>query len=198
MHLFNKLIFKFILIAVISLAVIKYAAAEDTSGQLDITVGINEAMSVICDIDLDFGLITVRSGNRGGASSVALNRSNNDLNISGNAQNVSTTTGTAGECTLYGSGASDGSTITVTFDDADISLGKNDASSNAPTSALQGLSVGSFTVTSEPDLTQDDNGLNDGSAPFNIGGTLTIPDEVPRDAIGDHIGTVTITVSDEV
>lgn len=173
------------------------ASGESTSGELEIEAGLNEAMSVVCDEPLRFGVTSIRSGDRGGSTSVELDRNNNDTNLGGVKDNISTdTTETAqkGECTLYGSGASDGSTITVTFDTSDVTLTRATGSGNS----ANGMKVGSFTVTSEPDLTQVDNGRDDGSAPFTIGGTLTIPRNLDRDTIGDYSGTVTVNVSDEV
>lgn len=178
-----------------------FAIAEETSGELEIEAGLNEAMSVVCDQPLKFGVTSIRSGDRGGDTTVELDRKNNDTNLGGNSTNVSadtTQTAQKGECTLYGSGASDGSTITVTFDSSDVLLGKDESSSNAPDKAADGISVGEFTATSEPDLTQEDNGLDDGSAPFTIGGTLSIPGTLDRETIGDYSGTVTVNVSDEI
>lgn len=172
-------------------------SGETASGELEIEAGLNEAMSVVCDQPLKFGVTSIRSGDRGGKTTVALDRSNNATNLGGNSENISTdTAGTAqkGECTLYGSGASDGSTITVTFDTSDVTLTRATGSENS----ANGMKVGSFTVTSEPDLTQLDAGNREGSAPFTIGGTLTIPGNLDRDTIGDYSGTVTVNVSDEV
>ena len=171
-----------------------FASGESTSGELEIEAGLNEAMSVVCDQPLKFGVTLIRSGDRGGHTTVALDRSNNDTNLGGNSENISTdTAGTAqkGECTLYGSGASDGSTITGTFDTSDVTLTRATGSENS----ANGMKVGTFTVTSEPDLTQVENGRDDGSAPFTIGGTLTIPKNAPADP-GGYATTITVEVND--
>lgn len=175
-------------------------SGEITTGELEIKAGLNEAMSVVCDTPLNFGVTSIRSGNRGNATTIALDRRNNDLTPGGNKDNISTGQGTAGECSLYGSGASDGSTVTVTFENAgaDVELSADEGAGNAPGQAKSGITVGDFTVTAEPDLTQNDNGLEDGDAPFTVGGTLTIPGNLPRNTIGDYRATVTVTVEDEI
>jgi len=70
-------------------------SGEITTGELEIKAGLNEAMSVVCDEPLRFRVTSIRSGDRGNATTIALDRRNNDLTPGGNKDNISTGQGTS-------------------------------------------------------------------------------------------------------
>lgn len=76
------------------------ASGESTSGELEIEAGLNEVMSVVCDQPLKFGVTSIRSGDRGGHTTVALDRSNNDTNLGGNSENIGAELNSEGEATF--------------------------------------------------------------------------------------------------
>jgi len=183
----------------VALGLSQTALADTASDDLEITAGLTEALTLSCETALSFGITRLETGNRGGTTTLTVDPDGGDITLGGDDTNVSAGTGQAGTCTIAGSSATDGATVTVTIggsslESADVSLV---ADANAfsglgpPGTLLNDLDVSTF-ATNPGSVVIDSNG----GATFNIGGTLTIPAEVTGDNLGGYSNEVTVEVDD--
>ena len=164
------------------------AASDDDN--LEITAGISAAMTVTCGSALSFGITRVQLDNRGGDNTIVVDPSTGVATSAGDGT-VTAGTGAAGECSVSGSQASENTTVGVTFAAAEDLTAETALELSAASTAISGLSVGSFVTTTGTDLQ-----LTSGATSFGIGGTLTIPNNVVSGNLGGYISTVVVTVDD--
>ena len=159
------------------------ALAEEATGTLAINAGLSEAMTVTCGTALNFGITRVQLSDYSGDNTIVV-AATGGATKGGTGTGVTVGDGAAGECSVSGSSETTG-TITVSFttSEGNITLSKDSNSAD--------LKVGTFTTT-DGDALQ----LSGGGTTFNIGGTLTIPDNLTLENMGDYTGEVVVTVTD--
>lgn len=161
--------------------VIQTAVAETAEGDLTVKATLEQALTVSCGTDLDFGTITVAPET---AFSVLVS-TDGTASTTGDG---STTGASAGACTFSGSNESGTATITEvnsnalsgTSDAVDIQVG-----GSGPT-----VTVDQFTASSTD--------ISSGGGTINIGATLSIEDTDldSSDDFGELSETITVTVDD--
>lgn len=177
------------LASLLVVAVPQITSAEDASATLDVTAGIESALTLECETDLSFGRTTINPDKHDGEASVDVG-ANGEVVTSGNAGDLSADDAgsSPGQCTMSGSMGSDGSDVTVTLD-----------SDGAFTpEAAEGLDASKSTETLDlKGLEHSTVDLQQGTATFDIGGEIVIPSVMSRDELGGWTTSITVTVSDE-
>lgn len=168
------------------------ASAEEATATLDVEAEIGSAISLTCDTALSFGRTMIDVDAHDGEANVTV-ASDGTVTTGTNDQHISVSGGTPGECTISGSGGSDGSTVNVTT----LSAGSEDFSTGAF------IGVNAASSSSNPgiklnSLESSTINLQNGAATFNIGGNMVIPTAMTSDEFGGWINTVTVTVDDEI
>ena len=173
------------------------AMAEAAEGDLVITAGLQEAMTVVCTQPLSFGITRVATGERGGSTTVTVNPNNPNTGagtLGGQTDDVTPGTTQRGVCEVSGSQADDNTLITVSFNPDTTNLGGQDGAEglDEPETALGNLAVASFTTS----RAKGDLELQDGATTFGVGGTLTIPNDLITDNLGGYGATIEVVVND--
>ena len=173
------------------------AMAETAEGDLVITAGLQEAMTVVCTQPLSFGITRVATGERGGGGVTTVTVSPNTGAGTRGGETEDVTLGTTGRglCEVSGSQAGNDTVITVSFNPNTTNLGGQGGAEglNAPETALGNLAVASFgTSTAVGDLV-----LQDGATTFGVGGMLTIPNDLSPANLGGYGATIQVVVDDD-
>ena len=165
------------------------ALAEEATGTLTINAGLSEAMTVTCGTALSFGITRVT----GTVPSMTLVMDTAGA-ITGDPINVNPGSGTAGVCTLSGSLANDGTTVTVTYGDtpqAGSSASETLSAEGEAFSELAAATEGSeLTVNT---FTESATAISGGGSTIDIGASLVIPAGA---SLGGYQGTIEVTVDD--
>ena len=173
--------------------------AETASDTVDAKAGIQPAMELVCtDVSLGVWRIPARTG---AATTITLDKGTGDVVASGNTSRVAQSTANAswlhnrGTCTLSGSTAANGASVTITMSgntampfDAANSTTTGFAGLNAPTTAVSGMQA---TLDAPATVTLGAGG----SATFYIGGVLTIPGTISANNYGGYKTTTSATVT---
>ena len=162
------------------------ALAEEGTGEVEVTAGLAQALKVECNTALDFGTTSLVAGDRSGNTVITV--APDGTTTTSGSDVVSVGTAQVGLCTVTGSQNTAGTFTTKEFQaptmNADSGQTAPDDGSGNPT-----LTVSNF----ESSSTEIDS---NGAADINIGGDLTIPDNLDGDNYGDYSGTVTFIVVD--
>ena len=180
-------------------ALAEFAGDENTaSDELEITAGLDEALTLRCETALSFGITRLETGDRGGTTNLTVPAGGGAISVGGTGDGVSTVgNGQPGQCTISGSAAEADTEVTVTFETGEsdsVSLGGDEDAFpplDAPNTAAD-LKVSEFET--DPGTVQIDGS---GEATFNIGGTLEIPGDVVEVNLGGYRGEVTVVVNDD-
>lgn len=167
------------------------ASAEEATATLDVEAEIGSAISLTCGTALSFGRTMIDVNAHNGEANVTV-ASDGTVSTGTNDEHISVSGGTAGECTISGSGGSNGSTVGTTLSAAseDFSVGAFDGVGAASSSSNPGIKLNS--------LESSTIDLQGGGATFNIGGNMVIPTVMTSDEFGGWTNTVTVTVNDEI
>ena len=173
--------------------------AETASDTVDAKAGIQPAMELVCT-DVSFGVWRIPA-RTGAATTITLDKGTGDVVASGNTSRVAQSTANAswlhnrGTCTLSGSTAANGASVTITMSgntampfDAANSTTTGFAGLNAPTTAVTGMQA---TLDAPATVTLGAGG----SATFYIGGVLTIPGTISANNYGGYKTTTSATVT---
>ena len=173
--------------------------AETASDTVDAKAGIQPAMELVCT-DVSFGVWRIPA-RTGAATTITLDKGTGDVVASGNTSRVAQSTANAswlhnrGTCTLSGSTAANGASVTITMSgntampfDAANSTTTGFAGLNAPTTAVSGMQA---TLDAPATVTLGAGG----SATFYIGGVLTIPGTISANKYGGYKTTTSATVT---
>jgi len=161
--------------------------AETASATLDVTAGLRTSMSLSCPIALSFGWTTLDLAT---ATAVILTvATDGSLSIPSATGVTLGTTASAGECTVTGVDPTQ-SNVNITIAGTTTLVGGEFDGVPAPTT---GLEMAITTVLADTSVA-----VNNGSATFNIGGTMTLPAAVTPAHMGGYTAERTITVTDAI
>jgi hypothetical protein len=160
--------------------------AEPPSDELDVQVELSDALSISCDRALNFGDVTLPTGERSGTTTVRF--LDNSVQISGDTNEVSVgdTNTKTGKCTVSGGPANEN--VNVSYGGAPVEL--TEATSNGPDTKVPGLKVSNFSASDDNTVSLD----SVGKKTFNIEAELTIPQTIQPKNLGAYEGTVTVKV----
>jgi hypothetical protein len=175
------------------------ATSEDTA-TLDVKATLSPAITIECNTALNFGKLIVPTGSRNGSTEITMDPS------SGFTQG-----GSQGEVT-FGGGSSPGQCeLTSGPDGVDHTIKLFNTNSNTElgrdgtgTGFGLGSSAGDAATTPAsinviPKLTTTTISFTDGGAnTFNIGGVITIPDDLVSDNYGDYQKTIDVKVTESL
>jgi hypothetical protein len=171
--------------------------ANNADTTMDLEVTLSPVMTITCT-PLKFGELFLPTGSRtGGSTVISFAPGDGGLNAGGGKDEVTFGKGSqSGTCTV--SNGPDSTDLDITFEKSDnsslatdgteaVNLGNGgDASVATPASLTISPNVTSTVVTT--------NGTGDGS--FNIGGEISIPDNLSDANYGEHSATITVIVTD--
>ena len=169
----------------IGLGLSQGALAATADGDLEITAGLANSLTVTCATGLDFGTTTLGVLARDAATTITVDESDGTLTVGGNSDGVAHGVGSAGSCTFSGSTVTDGGPYEVNFPTANVYL----TGDGVDTPLVDELEVKS--------LVSDKGVVTNGQATFTIGGELSIPATVTADNLGNYSTTIEVTVDDD-
>lgn len=176
-----------LLLAVLLSGLSLNALADSAETELTIQAGLAQALTLACDTALNFGITRLTDPAQFSGATLVLSAT--DGSITGaEADTLSADVGQAGICTLSGSLAPDGRTVSVSFaDGGEATLTPNaDAFAELDAAGSGTLTVHTFTTDAAPIL--------HGGTSIQIGASLIIPS---APALGGYQGTIQVTVSDD-
>jgi len=173
------------------------ATSEDTAS-LDVQATLSPSITIECNTALNFGKLVVPTGIRtNGPTDITMEPGSGGLNEGGSSSEVTFGGGSSsGQCEL--TGGPNGVDHTIKLLDTDSTELGTDGTG---TSFQLGSSAGDSATTPAsldviPKLETTTIAFNDGGTnTFNIGGKITIPDDLNSDNYGDYQKTIDVKVT---
>ena len=173
-------------------------ATSEDAATLDVQATLSPSITIECNTALNFGKLIVPTGTRtNGSTDIMMEPGSGGLNEGGSSNEVTFGgTSSAGECEL--TGGPDGVEHTIKLLDPE---GNELGTDGTGTSFGLGSSAGDAATTPAsleviPKLATTTIAFNDGGTnTFNIGGKITIPDDLNPDNYGDYQKTIDVKVT---
>ena len=174
------------------------ATSEDTAS-LDVKATLSPSITIECNTALNFGKLIVPTGTRtNGSTDITMEPGSGGLNEGGSSNEVTFGGGASlGQCELTGGPVGVDHTIQLFDTNSTTELGTD----GTGTASQLGSSAGDIATTPAsldviPKLETTTIAFTDGGMnTFNIGGKITIPDDLVSDNYGDYQKTIEVKVT---